>query len=416
MTARLYLDQAATSWPKPDGVYQAVDEYQRRLGVAAGRSAYVEAVEVSQRVARARAAVARLLGAESPRRIAFAFNGTDALNMAIHGALARGGHVITTVAEHNSVLRPLRSLEVAGRIAVTRVAVDRQGVVRADELRRALRPETKLIAVTHASNVTGAIQPAAEIGRLAREAGVLFLLDAAQTAGEMPIDVRQLNVDLLATPGHKGLLGPLGTGVLYLRPGIEDHLESVRQGGTGTSSESDRQPDEMPEKFEAGNLNVPGILGLGAGVEWLLERGVERVRGDAVAHTGLFVQRLKAIAAITVYGPETAAERVGLVSFNLLGIEPQELAAILDSPFGIQCRAGLHCAPLMHAALGTLGTGGTVRASFGPFTTLEEIERAAAAVAQIAETSVADANLTDRAFTNSAAFKPSDSETWRYPI
>ena len=388
MAARLYLDQAATSWPKPECVYQAVDDYQRRLGAAAGRGAYAEAVEVAQRVSRARTAVAQLFGAESPRQIVFGFNGTDVLNIAIHGALAKGGHVITTVAEHNSVLRPLRTVEREGRIEVTRVDVDRRGVVDVDHIRRAQRSDTALIALTHASNVTGAIQPAAEVGRLAYESGVLFLLDAAQTAGELPIDVRQLNVDLLAAPGHKGLLGPLGTGVLYVRPGVEDRLASFRQGGTGTSSESDLQPDDMPDKFEAGNLNVPGILGLGAGVEWLLERGVETLRTEALAHTKLFLDQIKAIPGVILYGPESATERVGLISFNISGIDPQELAAILDSAFGIQCRAGLHCAPLMHATLGTLSTGGTVRVSFGPFTTATEIERAVAAIAEVAKMDV----------------------------
>lgn len=387
MTARLYLDQAATSWPKPDCVYEAVDDYQRRLGAAAGRSTYADALDVAQRVARARSAIARLLGAESPQRIAFAFNGTDALNIAIQ-SIHWFGHVITTVAEHNSVLRPLRKLESAAIIEVTRLPVDRNGVVDVGGIRRALQPHTRMIALTHASNVTGSLQPVADIGRLAQEAEVLFLLDAAQTAGEIPIDVQKLNVDLLAAPGHKGLLGPLGTGVLYVRPGVEDHLDSLRQGGTGTVSESDVHPDEMPEKFEAGNLNVPGLLGLGAGVEWLLQRGVEAVRRETVALNGLLLDRLKAIPGVTVYGPQAATARVGLISFNVSGIEPQELAAILDSAFGIQCRAGLHCAPLMHASLGTLSTGGTVRVSFGPFTTAADIERAATAIAEIANTSV----------------------------
>jgi len=384
LAARLYFDQAATSWPKPESVYQAVDHYQRRLGAAAGRGAYADAVEVAQRVSRTRAAVARLLGAESPQRIVFAFNGTDALNIAIHGVLARGGHAIATVAEHNSVLRPLRTLERAGRIAVTRIAVDRCGIVDVDDVQRALRPDTALIAVTHASNVTGAIQPAAEIGQVARESDALFLLDAAQTAGEVPIDVRGLNVDLLAAPGHKGLLGPLGTGVLYVRPGVEERVDSFRQGGTGTRSEEDVQPDDLPDKYEAGNLNVPGIVGLDAGIEWLLVQGIERLRSQTVAHTELLLARLTAVPGVTIYGPELAGERVGLLSFNVAGIEPQELAAILDSAYGIQVRAGLHCAPLMHAALGTLKQGGTARLSFGPFNTPDEIERAADAIGEIA--------------------------------
>jgi cysteine desulfurase/selenocysteine lyase len=378
--SRIYLDQAATSWPKPDSVYEAVDQYQRSLGAAAGRGGYAEAIEVSQRIQGARSAIARLLGAEHPSNVIFTFNGTDSLNTAIHGALSRGGHAITTEAEHNSVLRPLRALERAGRIKVTRLPVTGAGVVEPDEVRRALREDTLLIAMTHASNVTGAIQPAAEVGAIAREAGVLFLLDAAQTAGELPIDVRQLQVDMLAAPGHKGLLGPLGTGVLYIRSGIEHRIESVRQGGTGTFSEDDEQPGVLPDKFESGNLNVPGILGLRAGVEWVAGKRVETLRAESIAETQRLLVRLSEIEGITVYGPPSARDRVGLVSFASPRIDAHEFAAILDSAYGVQGRAGLHCAPLMHQTLGTFADGGTVRLSWGPFNTPAQIDRAADAI------------------------------------
>lgn len=385
MPERIYLDQAATSWPKPECVYQAVDHYQRTLGVAAGRGGYADALEVAGRVERTRAAVARLIGAETPRHVIFAFNGTDALNMAIQGALGNGGHVVTTVVEHNSVLRPLRALEQTGRVEVTRVRCDEQGIVAAEDIRQAIRRETRLIALTHASNVTGALQPAAEVGRIARQADVLFLLDAAQTAGEVHIDVQRLQVDLLAMPGHKGLLGPLGTGLLYVRPGVEHRVASFRQGGTGTVSEDDRQPATLPDKFEAGNLNVPGILGLGAAVEWLAARGVEPLRAENIALTARLLSRLREMPGVTVPGPRGADERVGLVSFTVAGCDSQELAAILDASFGVQVRAGLHCAPLMHAALDTLSSGGTVRLSYGPFNTAVEIDRAAAAIDVIVE-------------------------------
>jgi cysteine desulfurase family protein len=383
MQDRIYLDQAATSWPKPDCVYEAVDRYQRSLGAAAGRGGYAEAIEVSQGIQGARTAVARLLGAEHPSNVIFTFNGTDSLNTAIHGATARGGHVITSVAEHNSVLRPLRALERAGRIQVTRVGVTGPGVVEPDEVRRALRNDTILIAITHASNVTGAIQPAAEIGAIAREAGVLFLLDAAQTAGELPVDVRQLEVDMLAAPGHKGLLGPLGTGVLYIRPGIEHRIDSIRQGGTGTFSEDDEQPTVLPDKYESGNLNVPGILGLRAGVEWVVGRRVESLRNESIALTRRLLERLGEMESITVYGPTSARERVGLVSFTSQGIDGHEFAAILDSAYRVQGRAGLHCAPLMHKFLGTFARGGTVRLSCGPLNTLAQIDFAANAIGEI---------------------------------
>ncbi|HEV3005932.1 MAG TPA: aminotransferase class V-fold PLP-dependent enzyme, partial [Pirellulales bacterium] len=279
---RIYVDQAATSWPKPESVYRAVERYQRENGAAAGRGSYAEAVEAAQAVEAARRAVARFIGADDRRHIVFTFNGTDSLNLAIHGTLASGGHVVTTVAEHNSVLRPLTALEASGRVEVERVGCGPSGIVDPDDVRRALRGDTKLVVLTHASNVTGALQPAAEIGRMTRRHGALFLLDAAQTLGEMPLAVDILEVDLLAAPGHKGLLGPLGTGLLFVRPGVEDRLASLRQGGTGSFSDEDWQPQALPDRYESGNLNVPGIVGLAAGLAWLEEQGLESVRRHAL--------------------------------------------------------------------------------------------------------------------------------------
>lgn len=382
--SRIYLDNAATTWPKPETVYAAVDRYQRELGTPAGRGAYSEAAEVGRLVSSTRRAIAELIGAKDPQRIIFTLNGTDSLNLAIHGALTSGGHVITTVVEHNSVLRPLRALEDAEKITVTRVACSPSGIVDPDAMRAALRHDTRLVVLNHASNVTGAIQPAAEVGELAREHGALFLLDAAQTAGEIPIDVDELNVDLLAAPGHKGLLGPLGSGVLYLRPDVEAEIAIVRQGGTGSESESDRQPVGLPEKYESGNLNVPGIVGLGAGVAWLQSRGIASLRQHAIDLTNRLWEGLSPIAGVRLYGPSSAEARVGVVSMTIEGYDPQEVAAMLDSAYRVQTRAGLHCAPLMHQALGTLGQGGTVRFSVGPFTTSDEIDVAISAVHEIA--------------------------------
>jgi len=381
---RTYLDNAATSWPKPPAVYQAVDHYQREVGAAVGRGVYGEAIAAQEIVEHARRAVAQWIGAREARQIAFALNGTDALNIALHGALAEGGHVVTTLAEHNSVLRPLTTLEEQGRIEVTRIGCDAAGVVDPDAIRRALRPTTRVVAVVHASNVTGALQPAAEIGAVARAHGALFLLDAAQTVGEIPFNVEALNVDLLAAPGHKGLLGPLGTGFLYIRPGVEQQIGPLRQGGTGTHSDRDRQPDEMPEKYEAGNLNVPGIAGLGAGIRWLAVQGVAALRQRAIARTGMLIDGLSSIKGIRIYGPHAPEARVAVVSITLAGYDPQELAATLDAAFRVQVRAGLHCAPLMHRSLGTLATGGTVRFSLGPLNTDEDVRVAISAVAEVA--------------------------------
>ena len=382
---RIYLDNAATSWPKPEAVYAAVDRYQRELGAPAGRGAYAEALEVGQAVEAARRAAAALIGAEDPRRIIFALNGTDALNLAIHGLLdAAPGHVVTTIAEHNSVLRPLRELEQSGRIEVTRIACNASGVVDPDDVRRALRPDTALVIITHASNVTGALQSAPEVARLARERGVLCLVDAAQTLGEVPISLTDMPADLLAAPGHKGLLGPLGTGLLYVRPGVEQRLKSVRQGGTGSFSDDDRQPEALPDKYEPGNLNVPGILGLGAGIQWLQQQGLPDVRLRAVELTERLLSGLMGTSGVQVHGPSSASERVAVVSLTLAGIDSQELAAALDSAYRIQTRPGIHCAPSMHRALGTLQSGGTVRFSLGAMTTPDEVDAAIDAVREIA--------------------------------
>ncbi|HVW02569.1 MAG TPA: aminotransferase class V-fold PLP-dependent enzyme [Planctomycetaceae bacterium] len=383
-TDRIYLDNAATSWPKPEAVYRAVDDYQRRLGAPAGRGAYREALEVQNLVTRCRKSAATLLHAADPRQIVFTFNGTDSLNLALHGALRVGDHAIVSALEHNSVLRPLRELESVLGVSTTLIPANAVGQVDPEDYRRALRPNTRLIGLLHASNVTGALQPIAEVGRIVREAGALFLVDAAQTAGAVPIDVQALGIDLLACPGHKSLLGPLGTGLLYIRPGVELQIRSLRQGGTGTSSETDRQPESLPDKFESGNHNVPGICGLAAGIDFVLEQGIENIRAREQAHLRRLRDGLSGVAGITLYGPPSIEQSVGILSLNVVGYDPQDLATILDDSFAIQTRAGLHCAPGAHRHLGTLETGGTLRLSVGPFTTDEHIDRTIDALSSIA--------------------------------
>jgi cysteine desulfurase family protein len=364
-------------------VYAAVDRFLREVGAPTGRGVYREAEDAARLVADARRRVAALLGAEEPRRVVFTLNGTDSLNLAIHGVLRPGDHVVTSVVEHNSVLRPLRRLEERHQVSVTRVPCDQEGIVDAEAIRRAIRPETRLIALVHASNVTGALQPVEEVGRIAREAEVLYLVDAAQTAGHMPLDVRRIGCHFLAAPAHKGLLGPLGAGILYVAPGAESQLESTRQGGTGTESEEDRQPDSLPDKYEAGNLNVPAIAGLGAGVAWIQERGLEEVRRHASELVGRLIDGFQRIEGVTVLGPREAEGRAGVVSIALEGCPPQEAAVLLDTAHRIQTRPGLHCAPLMHRALGTIDRGGDLRFSVGPFNTIPEIDQAVEAVAEI---------------------------------
>jgi cysteine desulfurase family protein len=361
-----------------------VDRYQRELGAPAGRSAYAQAGEVSRLIENARSAVGQILGINDPARIAFCFNGTDALNTAIHGALRDGDHVVTSDAEHNSVLRPLAHLAAQGRITVTHVPCDAAGRIKPVDVRSALTPETRLVALAHVSNVTGTIQPLSEVGRIVRSHGALFLVDAAQSLGHLPFTVADLQCDMLAAPGHKGLLGPLGTGILYVRPGVEAELNSLRQGGTGTQSESDQQPDDMPAKFESGNHNVAGIVGLGAGCQYLLDRGIATVHADVSRLADELRGAIAGIEGVTVYGPDEAAERVGVVSINVRGYDPQEVASALDSHYHVQVRAGLHCAARIHWALQTAPLGGTVRFSLGPFNTAEHIRAAVAAISEIA--------------------------------
>jgi cysteine desulfurase/selenocysteine lyase len=382
---RIYLDNAATSFPKPECVYAAMDRYHRELGCAVGRGAYRRSSETQAEVHRCRQRIVRLLNAERPESVIFTFNGTDSLNLAIHGLLQPGNHVVSSVIEHNSVIRPLREMERQGLISLSLVPANVFGIIDPDDVRRALKPSTRLIALTHASNVTGAIQPVAAVGKLARDCGVLFLIDAAQTAGHLSLDVQELNADLLACPGHKGLLGPLGTGLLYIRPGLELSMRSTRQGGTGTLSEDHFQPGQMPDKFESGNHNAPGLFGLSAAVEWLSTQPAESGRPHEIAITRQLLDGLKTIPQITVHGPVTAGERVGVVSLSIPGMEPHVIATLLDDMAQIEVRAGLHCAPSAHRSAGTFEHGGTVRLSAGRFTTPHEVSVAVETLRQIAE-------------------------------
>lgn len=381
---RIYLDNAATSWPKPPAVYEAVDRYLRHCGAPAGRSGYDEAVAAAQLVQKARTELASMVGLADPSHVIFTLNGTDSLNLVLHGLLRQGDHVVTTVAEHNSVLRPLAHLQAHCGITVTHVGCNAEGIVDAEKVRDAITPATRLVAVLHASNVTGALQPVFEIGQIAHQAGALLLCDAAQTLGHLPIDMDQMHVDFLAAPGHKGLLGPLGTGVLAIRPGVAGALDSVRQGGTGSRSEQVLQPDELPDKFEAGNLNVPGIAGLAAGIAYLKTGGIAAIEARGRQLTARLLAGLNRIHGLRVLGPPTAEQRVPLVSITLEGYDPQEVALVLDAAHRIQVRAGLHCAPLMHQALGTLAQGGTVRLSLGALTTDAEVDVAIEALTELA--------------------------------
>lgn len=381
MPERIYLDNAATSWPKPETVYQTIDRWQRQCGASSGRGVYREAIESQQIVDRCRRAIGMLINAKSPEQVIFTCSGTDALNLAIQGVVAPGDHLIASDADHNSVLRPLRMLERKG-VAVSIVPLV-DGVIDVEKLRSELRASTKLVIVNHASNVTGQIQPVEEIASIVREHGALLLVDAAQSLGHLPIDVQRLGIDLLASPGHKGLWGPLGTGVLYVGDRVAEVLRPLRWGGTGSKSVEEHQPTELPDRLEAGNLNVPGIAGLLAGIESLQSIGIDKILTHEQSLRATLIAGLAEIPGITLHG-DTSGPALGVLSLSIDGIDPLELATLLDANWSIQTRAGLHCAPRMHAILGT-SPAGTVRLSVSHFTSAEQIDITIDALRSVAE-------------------------------
>lgn len=377
----VYFDNAATSYPKPETVYQAMDAFMREVGGSPGRSTHRRGRETSRLVGETRAALARLFNVAQPEQIVFTANATEALNLALKGLLQDNTHVITTSIEHNSVIRPLARLRERG-VQVTIIPCDATGLVDPERIRQSIRTNTVLIAVNHASNVTGTIQPLDAIGRIAREHGIRFLVDAAQTSGTVPIDVEHLQIDLLAFSGHKGLFGPQGTGGLYIRPGID--LIPLKEGGTGRKSEEETQPDLMPDKYESGTPNAVGIVGLGCGVQFVNQIGVTRIQQHEQALTHHLIEGLSAIKGITLYGLSKAEQRTAVVSFNLRGQSPTEVGFLLDAVYGIMARAGLHCAPLAHKTIGSFARGGTVRLSLSYFNTRDEVNYVVDSIAQIA--------------------------------
>jgi cysteine desulfurase/selenocysteine lyase len=376
----VYLDNAATSWPKPDCVVEAMMKCIRDYGANPGRSGHRMAMRAADIVYECRENLSRLLGVKNPLCISFASNATEAINLAVKGVLRPGDHVVASPLEHNSVIRPLKHLERQG-ITSTIAEGDIHGRVDANAITAALRPNTRLIVVTHASNVTGAINPIDEIGRLAREREVLFLVDAAQTAGHVPIDVERMHIDLLAFPGHKGLLGPQGTGGLYIREDIR--LVPLKEGGTGSESENPYQPDFIPDRYESGTPNTPGIAGLGAAVAYLLSEGIERIRKREESLTRHMIEGLGGIDGTTLYGPPAGEPRAGIVAFNVEGWDCNVACDALDRHFGIAARGGLHCAWLAHRTLGTPERG-AIRLSPGIQTTPEAIRTAIQAVDRLA--------------------------------
>jgi cysteine desulfurase family protein len=365
----IYLDNAATSFPKPEQVYQKMDYCMRNVGANPGRSGHRMAIEADEMIYRTRETIKNLFNISNSENIIFTSNATIALNFGLKGILREGDEVVTSSIEHNSVFRPLMRLK-KKEVRVIYVPCSKDGFLDPDDVKKAVTKKTKLIIVNHASNVTGTITPIREIGRIAKSSGVIFFIDAAQTAGNVSIDVKRDHIDMLACSGHKSLLGPQGTGILYVTPGLE--LNTVIEGGTGSSSESEYQPKLLPDKLESGTLNTAGIAGLGAGIDFILKTGLDKIISKKRLLTKMLLESLKNLNGIKIYGPGDSSKTVPIVSFNINSIDPSEVGYLLDERYRIMTRVGLHCSPLAHKTIGSFPKG-TVRVSLGYFNTEEDI-------------------------------------------
>ena len=376
----IYLDNAATSWPKPEIVYKTMDDFLRTKGGNPGRGSHNMALAARQTVDETRMLVARFINAPEISRVIFTLNCTDALNLGLKGLLRPGDHVVTSCIGHNSLVRPLRKLESLG-VKVTWVpSSPDSGVLSPRDIEAAITKDTKLVVVTHASNVTGVIQPIEEYGIVTHRRHLIFMVDAAQTAGKYPIDVQASNIDLLAFSGHKGMFGPPGTGALYISNRV--NLDSLREGGTGSYSEEEEQPASLPDRYESGTLNSVGISGLGAGLKYIREEGLEKIRAREQSLTDRLVEGLSKITGITLFIARNRLKQAHVISFNIIGFTPGDVGTILDQTFDIKVRTGLHCAPMMHKTIGTFPLG-TIRLSPGYFNSLEEIEMTIKAIDRI---------------------------------
>ena len=377
----IYFDNAATSFPKPDIVYDSIMEVMKEYGANPGRSGHKLALRLGRGIFETREIIAKLFNIKNPMNVIFTFNCTESLNLGIKGILEKGDHVITTSMEHNSVLRPLKALEKEG-IETTIVKGDLMGRVDPLDIENSIKDNTKLIITTHISNLTGTIMPIETIGQIAKKKGIYYLVDAAQSAGVYDIDVEKMNIDILAFPGHKCLLGPQGTGGLYIREGLD--IKEMGQGGTGSISHLLEQPSVRPDKYESGTPNGPGIIGLGAGINYILQEGMDKIRKHEEELTKHFIEEVVKIQGVKVYGPLDVRYQAAVVPINIGDVDSSELSYILDQDYDIEVRPGLHCAPLAHKTIGTFEQG-VVRFSFGLYNTHEEIELGIKAIKEISK-------------------------------
>jgi cysteine desulfurase/selenocysteine lyase len=383
VSKKIYFDNAATSWPKPPGVAGAMAHFLKEVGANPGRSGHCASVEAARIVFSARQAITDLFRAPDPLKVVFCANVTEALNLVLYGMLRPGDHVITSSMEHNSMMRPLRHLASQG-VELTVLPCTPEGLLEAQQIEEAIRPNTVLLALNHGSNVAGTLLPIPQAGEIARRHDLLLLVDTAQTAGAVPIDMQADQIDLLAFTGHKSLYGPMGTGGLVIGERVDpDRLRPLKRGGTGSRSEKEEQPDFLPDKLESGTPNAVGLAGLAAALDWLSGCRVESIRAHEVTLAQALIDGLKGLTGVQVYGTGDAELQTATVSFNIAGLQPSEVGLRMDEECGILCRVGLHCAPAAHKTLGTFPIG-TVRFGLGAFNTLKEVEETVQAVARLA--------------------------------
>jgi len=382
MSDLIYLDNAATTFPKPKQVYDFMYEFYQKHGVNPGRSGYDMTLETEEVVYSTRKMLTEFFNGTEPNHLTFSYNASDSLNMIVEGMVAKGDHVISSNLEHNSVLRPLYHKEQDGVIAVTYLQFDDKGYIHPGEVKKAIKNNTRMVILNHGSNVIGTVQPLAEIGAICRENGVYFAVDASQTAGTQKIDVQEMNIDLLAFTGHKGLMGPTGIGGSYVCENVP--IRVTRFGGTGVRSAQRTHLEEFPYRMECGTLNIVGVAGLHAGQKWIEQEGIENIHQKEIALWDRLRKGLQQINGVVTYCADSTDNQNAVLSFNIEGWEAGDVGMMLDVDYNIACRTGLHCAPLVHQQLGTDKIHGAVRFSLGPFNTEEHVDKAIAAVNEIA--------------------------------
>ncbi|HNW72527.1 MAG: aminotransferase class V-fold PLP-dependent enzyme [Bacteroidales bacterium] len=382
MNHQIYLDNSATSFPKPDVVYEFMCNFYKSHGVSPGRSGFDAAIETEEVVHETRKMLTRLFNGDDPNHLTFSYNASDSLNMVLQGLIRSGDHVITTKLEHNSVLRPLYHLSMDRAAEITHVSFDKHGYVDPDDIKKAIRKNTKVVVVNHSSNVIGTIQPIAAIGKICKEAGVLFVVDGSQSAGAVPIDMKAMCIDVLVFTGHKCLMGPTGIGGSYIMDGIP--VKGTRFGGTGVRSAQKTHLEEFPYRMECGTLNLVGVAGLHAGVKWITEMGIENLHQREISLWDKLRQGVQNIENVITYCADSVENQNPVLSLNIRGFESGDVGTMLDVDYNIACRTGLQCAPLVHEVIGTDKIHGTVRMSVGPFNTEPEIDAAIEAIREIA--------------------------------